>query len=274
MLFRSMLPYESSLVIFASNGVWELSGVNDDGFKATSFKLKKISDFGAINASSVVSTGAGFIFWSASGIYALTREQISGSLQAASISATTIQTLYDSINGAQKEKAKGFFDEVNKVIYWLYNDEVSPSQPNVSNKVLLLDTRISAFYTISFPWEYDTTYGGVVDAIRASNNNVISTTSSQVVVGADNVVVGTDSVVIYDTTVSGTTYTGIPTGFLVYRPYGVLLHTLTSPTYYDFGVHEYDATLQTRYDLDGDALRKKQILYVQPHFKKIGRAHV
>jgi hypothetical protein len=264
----SMVPYESSLVIFAYNGVWELSGVNDDGFKATSFKLKRISDFGAISASSVVSTGSGFVFWSASGIYALTREEISGSLQAASISATTIQTFYDSITGAQKERAKGFFDEVNKVIYWMYNDDPNAANPNVSNKVLLLDTRISAFYTLTFPWEYTPEYGGLVDAIKASNNNIVSVTDNQVVVGADTVVVGSDFVVVQETSVSGSTYTGVPVGFLVYRPYGVQLHTLMSPTFYDFGVLPYEATLQTRYDLDGDALRKKQVLYVQPHFKK------
>jgi len=264
----SMVPYESSLVIFAYNGVWELSGVNDDGFKATSFKLKRISDFGAISASSVVSTGSGFVFWSASGIYALTREEISGSLQAASISATTVQTFYDSITGAQKERAKGFFDEINKVIYWMYNDDPTSTNPNVSNKVLLLDTRISAFYTLTFPWEYTPEYGGLVDAIKASNNNIVSVADNQVVVGADTVVVGSDFVVVQETSVSGSTYTGVPVGFLVYRPYGVQLHTLTSPTFYDFGVLPYEATLQTRYDLDGDALRKKQVLYVQPHFKK------
>ncbi len=264
----TMIQYESSLVIFASNGVWELSGVNDDGFKATSFKIKKTSDFGAVGPSSVVSTGSGFVYWSPSGIYALTREQISGSLQAASISATTVQTFYDSITGAQKERAKGFFDEINKVIYWMYNDDPTSTNPNVSNKVLLLDTRISAFYTLTFPWEYTPEYGGIVDAIKASNNNIVSVTDNQVVVGADTVVVGSDFVVVSETSVSGSTYTGVPAGFLVYRPYGVQLHTLTSPTFYDFGVLPYEATLQTRYDLDGDALRKKQVLYVQPHFKK------
>ena len=264
----AMIPYESSLVIFASNGVWELSGVNDDGFKATSFKIKKTSDFGAVGPSSIVSTGTGFVYWSASGIYALTREQISGSLQAASVSATTIQSLYDSINGAQKKAAKGFFDEVNKIIYWMYNSDVSPTQPNMVNKVLLLDTRLSAFYTLTFPWGYTPTEGGIVDAIKTSNNTIVSTVDLNVLVGADTVVVGTDNVIISDTQLSGATYTGIPVGFLVYRPYGVQLHTLTSPTFYDFGVKPYDATIQTRYDLDGDALRKKHVLYVQPHFKK------
>jgi hypothetical protein len=264
----AMIPYESSLVIFASNGVWELSGVNDDGFKATSFKIKKTSDFGAVGPSSIVSTGTGFVYWSASGIYALTREQISGSLQAASVSATTIQSLYDSINGAQKKAAKGFFDEVNKIIYWMYNSDVSPTQPNMVNKVLLLDTRLSAFYTLTFPWEYSAVEGCIVDAIKTSNNTIVSTVDLNVVVGADTVVVGTDNVIISDTQLSGATYTGIPVGFLVYRPYGVQLHTLTSPTFYDFGVKPYEATIQTRYDLDGDALRKKHVLYVQPHFKK------
>lgn len=264
----AMIPYESSLVIFASNGVWELSGVNDDGFKATSFKIKKTSDFGAVGPSSIVSTGTGFVYWSASGIYALIREQISGSLQAASVSATTIQSLYDSINGAQKKAAKGFFDEVNKIIYWMYNSDVSPTQPNMVNKVLLLDTRLSAFYTLTFPWEYSAAEGCIVDAIKTSNNTIVSTVDLNVVVGADTVVVGTNNVIISDTQLSGATYTGIPVGFLVYRPYGVQLHTLTSPTFYDFGVKPYDATIQTRYDLDGDALRKKHVLYVQTHFKK------
>ena len=264
----AMMVYESSLVIFAANGVWELSGVNDDGFKATSFKLKKISDFGALSAGSVVSTGSGFVFWSSSGIYTLTREEISGSLQAASISSTTIQSFYDAIPGDKKVLAKGFFDEVNKVIYWLYNTDSSTDQPNTSNKILLLDTRISAFYTITFPWEYTPEYGGVVDVIATSNNNILVSDTLNVVVGANTIVVGANQVVVTERSVAASSFTGTPVGILVSRPYGVQLHTLTSPTFYDFGVKPYEATIQTRYDLDGDALRKKHVLYVQPHFKK------
>jgi hypothetical protein len=150
----------------------------------------------------------------------------------------------------------------------MYNDDPNAANPNVSNKVLLLDTRISAFYTLTFPWDYTPEYGGLVDAIKASNNNIVSVTDNQVVVGADTVVVGSDFVVVQETSVSGSTYTGVPVGFLVYRPSGVTSHTLTNSSFYDFDLHPYSATIQTRYDLDGDALRKKHVLYVQPHFKK------
>ena len=267
----AMMPYASSLVIFASNGVWELSGASDSGFKATNFRISRISDFGAVGPSAILSTGSGFVYWSHSGIYAINREDISGQLQATSLSQTSVQTLYSSLSADQRTYAKSFFDEVNKIVYWMYNDTPvldTEDKRNSFNKVLVLDTRLPAFYNITFPWAATPTTGRIVDILPLSNNNVLSVAHPQVVVGANSVVVGSNTVVITDLSVTSAQQMPSATGFLVSKLSGIYLHTLTSDTYYDFGSLEYTARAQTRYDLDGEALKKKQMRYIQTHFQR------
>ena len=273
----AMIPYASSLVIFASNGVWELSGASGNGFKATEFQLTKISDFGCAGKDSVIATGDGFLYWSASGIYALSREQISGSLQASSITQTTIQSWYSSLTLQQKEDARGLFDEVDKIVYWMYTDvpvDDYSAAKNSFNKVLVFDTKMPAFYFITFPWQTAYSYPRVVGMMETSSNNVIDITDTQVVVGIDTVIAGTDNVIVTDVSVAASPSVSSLLGFLVSSydsfadEYLVYVHTLADSSYYDLDVLEYDAKIQTRYDLDGDALRKKQMRYIQTHFLK------
>ena len=267
----AMVPYSSSLVIFASNGVWELSGAAESGFKATEFRIIKISDFGCAGKDSVIATGDGFLYWSESGIYVLSREQISGSLQASSITQTTIQSWYSTLTLQQKENARGLFDETDKIVYWMYSSSPTTDTPDDKNsfdRVLVFDTKMPAFYTLTFPWEATPITGRVVGMLPTSSNNVVEFTYPQVVVGADTVVVGAYNVVVSEAQVTSAPALSERIGFLVSMLSGVYVHTLTSDTYYDFGRLEYDAKIQTRYDLDGDALRKKQMRYIQTHFLK------
>lgn len=267
----AMMPWASSLVIFASNGVWELSGATDSGFKATNFRISRISDFGAVSPSAILSTGSGFVYWSHSGIYTLNREDISGQLQASSLSQTTVQRLYSALSADQRVYAKSFFDEVNKILYWMYNDSSvldTDDKRNSFNKVLVLDTRLPAFYNLTFPWAATPITGRMVDILPLSNNNVLSVSHPQVVIGADNVVIGTDTIVITNRNVTSAQQMPSTAGYLVSKLSGIYLHTLTSDTYYDLGSLPYTATVQTRHDLDGEALKKKQMMYIQAHFHR------
>ena len=226
----AMMPYASSLVIFASNGVWELSGASDSGFKATNFRISRISDFGAVSPSAILSTGSGFVYWSHSGIYTLNREDISGQLQATSLSQTTVQTLYSALSADQRTYAKSFFDDVNKILYWMYNDTPvldTEDKRNSFNKVLVLDTRLPAFYNLTFPWAATPTTGRMVDILPLSNSNVLSVSHPQVVVGADTVVVGSNTVVITALSVTSAQQMPSATGYLVSKLSGIYLHTLT-----------------------------------------------
>jgi hypothetical protein len=76
---------QSSLLVFAENGVWEVYG-DTGGFIATSFQVSKISPNGVINPRSIVNVGGNFVYWSKAGIYLLSPDAGSGRFSAQYIS--------------------------------------------------------------------------------------------------------------------------------------------------------------------------------------------
>jgi len=139
---------ENSLIIFGDNGVWELFG-DTNGFVATSFQVSKLSTNGVLGAKSIINVGNGFIYFSEAGIYTLIADPGSQRFRAENISLTTIQSLYLEIPDIAKRLAKGFYDEKENVIRWMYNDSLSYSEnnnPNTYNKELIYDITLQAFY--------------------------------------------------------------------------------------------------------------------------------
>jgi hypothetical protein len=61
---------QTSLLVFAENGVWEIYG-DTGGFIATSFQASKISTNGVLNPNSIVNVNGNFTYWSKAGIYYL-----------------------------------------------------------------------------------------------------------------------------------------------------------------------------------------------------------
>lgn len=113
----------NSLIIFSENGVWEVYGTSDSGFKATEYSLRKITNIGVRNPDSVVVAGDSIFYWAKSGIFMLSTEQVSGRLQAQNISLATIQTFYDTLPAVSRENAKGFYDQKENKVRWLYDTE-------------------------------------------------------------------------------------------------------------------------------------------------------
>jgi len=140
----SLVNLESSLIVIASNGVWQILGGADYGFSASNYKVNKISAFGGISKTSVVIEGGRAFFWSEDGIYAIAKDNL-GTLTVANITQTTIQTLYESISKEAKESAIGVYDTVSKKIRWLYK-EGARFESNSVTRELILDTTLNAFY--------------------------------------------------------------------------------------------------------------------------------
>lgn len=137
-----------SLYIFASNGVWTISGTIDAPFKATDYTVTKVSSFPALSKSTIVDIGGLPIWWNYEGIYALQKDQGGVSSSVNNLTTTTIQRFYDTIPAASKVTAKGQYNEQQNIIYWLYN---SLGDTPYFDRVLVFDTMTNAFYPLSLP---------------------------------------------------------------------------------------------------------------------------
>ena len=191
-----LFPTQKALIIFASNGIWSISGSDVASFKATDYTIKKIS-------SNVISSGLSFIdalgtplFWTEDGIWTIAYE--AGDFAVVSLSDKKIKQFFKDIPRDSKKFAKGAFNSVDKIAQWVYSSSAPGSLDSqyTYNSVLVLNTTTGAFY----PWtitsatksingiisctgprynSFDTVVDSNTDTvIDASGNTVIVVTSS------------------------------------------------------------------------------------------------
>lgn len=111
-----MVSTGSGLLVLAENGVWVITGGNEYGFTASTYKVTKISNVGCMSPGSVVMTESSLAFWSSDAIQAIDLN----SLALSNISTNTIQTLYDTIPINDKLSVTSSYDSFKKEISWCY----------------------------------------------------------------------------------------------------------------------------------------------------------
>lgn len=136
-----------AIAVIADNGIWEISGGNG-AFTSTNYQVRKVSNVGAISASSVINAEGPIMYWSVGGIYVISNDEVTANLIATNITQTTIQSYYNSIPSLGKAYATATYNPIEKKIRWLYNDTATyATGPKTSfNRELILDTQLQAFY--------------------------------------------------------------------------------------------------------------------------------
>ena len=140
---KALVPFKSSLLVFADNGVWEIAG-GDRGFTATEYQSKFLTNNGALNSACIVVAGDSVMYWSRNGIYAVGVGQ-TGVVEVQSITESTIQTLYNDIPYNSKLWATGHYDDVEYRVRWLYQATYNAFQVYWYDTELILDLSIPAF---------------------------------------------------------------------------------------------------------------------------------
>lgn len=262
---------QASLLVFCENGVWEVYG-DTGGFFATSFQVSKISTNGVLNPQSVVNVNGNFIYWSKAGIYMLTPEAASGRFSAQSLSLTTIQTLFLGIPDIGKNNCRGFYDEKENRVRWLYNDSDDYSSTNYINKYtkeLVLDLTLEAFYLnnisdLASNSPYIADYIEVPGyAVTTSDTAIEAGTDEVIVTSGDTVVVSQPLVVNRSSLFS----------FLVISGTSFTVGKYNSTRFLDWysedntGVN-FTSYLLGGYELFKDVMREKQSPYIFFYFKK------
>lgn len=142
-----------SLYIFASNGIWAITGSNNSSFKATDYQVTKVTSYPALSKNTIVDVGGTPVWWNADAIYALGKNDVSQNDAVQNVTQTTIQTLYNNIPSDAKANAKGAFNQLDGIVYWIYRiaPVVNPSDVTKYDSAIVLDTVTKGFYTFSFP---------------------------------------------------------------------------------------------------------------------------
>ena len=235
-----MIPIGTSLYIFASNGIWAISGSEGTGFRATDYAVRKISTVKTLSIYSFVDIEGFPIWWNQDAIYVLRNDESTGAASVESLTDTKIKTFFRDIPLSSKRYAKGVYDGANKKIIWLYNRSTVTTANNLNyGNALVFEFQSSAFY----PW------------------SIGSSTSSPKVNGA--VYISGGAIKFLTTTpVSGSSYR-------------MTFSETRDTTYYDWTTElddnkiDYSSYLKTGYRIDGDAMRDFQSNYVSVFLENV-----
>lgn len=189
-----LFAIQGALIVFASNGIWTITGSTGIGFTATDYSVNKLSSIRCISASSFVDVLGYPVWWTNEGIYTIRVDVSAGGLRIDSLTDHTIRTFYSSIPNSSKRKARGYYNPILFRIEWLYRstDASTIDDSNVFDKVLNFNTILGSFWTWTIPIDKVQLHG--VAVVDASGGQI---TVNTVVRGADTVVRGTDTVITY-----------------------------------------------------------------------------
>ncbi len=146
-----LFPVAGALIVFASNGVWSITGSTGLGFTANDYNVSKLSAISTTSATSFVDVAGVPMWWNLEGIYRLEGSQ--SGYQVTSITNTTIQTYYDAIPATSKRDARGFYNSSEYTIKWLFRSTASTTTDNKYeyDRILSIDIRTAGVYIWTIP---------------------------------------------------------------------------------------------------------------------------
>ncbi len=140
----------SSLLLFADNGVWEVTGSAGQGFSPLDYSVSKVTSIGIIGPRSVVDVEGTPMWWSDAGIYTIGRNEVTDRIEAKSLTDSTIQAFYDAIDPVAKLYCQGAYDPTKHTVTWVYSTGAASDYRFKFTKSLVLNTHSGAFAPHTF----------------------------------------------------------------------------------------------------------------------------
>lgn len=238
-----LVSIQTSLIVFATNGVWVITGNQNIGFSAGDYAVRKISSIPAVSASSFVDVEGLPCWWNYDGIYIVSQvgdTNYSGGVKIDSLTQMSIRTFFkEEIPVASKLYARGSYNQLNKEISWTYRSSaITNFEDNYAfDRVLTYSTINQSFY----PWSF----GG--------NVKIHGVTSQRTR--------GTFRQTVSGTRTDVTSMQGSVSKFVVSSSGNLSFAETKNSGYLDFGTTDYTSYLVTGYNFD-QAARKLQANYV------------
>jgi hypothetical protein len=173
-----LVPLGRSLLVFASNGVWSISGTQG-GFKANDYAIQKVSESPVDAPTSIVVAENKPFWWSRSGIYTIIVDPNSGELTVENISDAIIKRLVLAVPATNVEYIKGVYNSTDKTVQWLYRMTAATEiiQNYQYTHILVHDVLSKAFYphTISASTPY---VSGAISSTKSSYDPLVNDESA------------------------------------------------------------------------------------------------
>lgn len=138
----------SALFVFATNGVWSISGTSGAGFKATDYVVRRLSTTGTTGSQSFVDFKGLPLWWGEDGIYTIQFDANTESYTVTNVILQSIKSFFLDIPTNNRQYVKGAYDPLGDYVYWLYNEDTSPYSNYTYTNVLVMNGTTGAF----FPW--------------------------------------------------------------------------------------------------------------------------
>ena len=152
---KKMLVQGQNLIVWATNGIWEITGSEGIGFRANDYSVNKVSSIGLPAPLSFVLVEGVPMWWSNTGIW-MTQSSPVGSTTVQSMTDQTIKSHIDSIPAPNRMFVKGAYNPALKRVQWLYRQaEIEhEDQAYVYDTILNFDIQSGAWW-VSRPYASD-----------------------------------------------------------------------------------------------------------------------
>lgn len=192
-----LFPMENTLIVFATNGVWAISGSQGIGFSATDYTVRKVSEVGALTSTSFCSVSGIPFWWNDDGIYSVTVDAGTSQVKVTSITENKNKTFYKDIPDESKRFAKGYFDPLSRMVFYLYrsSNATNVTQSYEYNRILAFNTVTQSFFNQTISNHGGNTVNGVISvsglATETNQENVTDSVGDTITSGGADVYVET-----------------------------------------------------------------------------------
>lgn len=162
---KKLFASRNSLLVFATNGVWLISGSQGQGFLANDYVVSRLSNVGCDSPLSFIDYKGTPIWWAEDGIYTVEYNADYNSYNAVSLTDETIKSFFLEIPAFNRKFVKGTYDTSADLIQWAYNDSATleDTEYYTYNKILNFNPRGKSFY----PWTIGDVDGPTVRGLIA-----------------------------------------------------------------------------------------------------------
>lgn len=260
-----LFAIKEGLLVFASNGIWFISGSTGLGFTATDYSIQKIANISTVSTVSFVDFNGTPVWWNNDGIYAISFGE-RGELGVQSLTERKIKDFYTEIPISSRRNAKGAFNVLTGIIQWLYRSTSAGTveENEEYDRILNYDTRTGAFYVWSISnSDYKVNSIFVVESTggAVTELQVVDNSGNDVIDQAGNLVVVYDLISGGATPVFKYTISAVNGG-----TYNFSFAEERSESYLDWSSTatpvDYKSSFTTGYRLDGQTQKKFQTNYV------------
>jgi len=146
-LVRELRATRNAILVFAENGVWEISG-GRGGFTAQTYVVRQITDAGCNAPCSVQKMDTMVVYTGPKGVTALAPNQYTGQLEDQSLTAQVIQPTWNAIPAAKQQRVQSAYDDAKQRLYILYGESVAYAR--YLSMALVFDFKHQAWYKLGF----------------------------------------------------------------------------------------------------------------------------